>query len=84
MDWEKDHLHLRVDKKNDGALKMYEGLAYEKQEHSFFGHGRDTTILLKRKLSDGGECDSNSDSGASADIEDQTAVAQDNSIEYVI
>ncbi len=48
--WGEDCLYLRVDKKNDGGLKMYEGLNYEKQEHPYFGVGRDTTILLKRKF----------------------------------
>ena len=47
MNWGKDYLYLRVDKSNDAALKMYQGLSYEKEEHSYFGKGRDTTILLK-------------------------------------
>lgn len=48
MAWGKTHLYLRVDEKNDGALLMYSSLGYQKQEHHYFGKGRDTTILLKR------------------------------------
>jgi len=50
MDWGRDHLHLRVDKKNDAALKMYSDLNYGKLDHPHFGVGRDTTILLKREF----------------------------------
>jgi ribosomal protein S18 acetylase RimI-like enzyme len=48
--WGKDYLFLRVDKGNNAGLKMYEGLKYEKQEHPYFGVGKDTTILLKREF----------------------------------
>ena len=50
MRWGKDHLYLRVDKKNDAGLKMYAGLGYVEQEHPYFGVGKDTTILLKREF----------------------------------
>jgi ribosomal protein S18 acetylase RimI-like enzyme len=80
MDWGKNHLHLRVDRQNDGALKMYEDLAYEKQDHSYFGYGRDTTILLKRDFDVGSQSDTCS--GGKVDV--QTSVAQDHSIEYMI
>ena len=46
--WGRTHLYLRVDEKNDGALLMYSSLDYKKQDHHYFGKGRDTTILLKR------------------------------------
>jgi len=47
--WDKTELFLRVEEKNDAALKMYGGLGYEKLSHAFFGV-RDTTILLRRGL----------------------------------
>jgi ribosomal protein S18 acetylase RimI-like enzyme len=73
MDWGEDYLNLRVDQLNDGALKMYEDLEYEKQDHAYFGHGRDTTILLKRvfnltSMSDTCDCDNASDNASDNDV----------------
>ena len=98
MDWGEDYLNLRVDQLNDGALKMYEDLEYEKQDHAYFGHGRDTTILLKRvfnltSISDTSDSDSDNDSdvmGARTSDNDASAGQSDvppvleECIEYVI
>ena len=45
--WNKNELFLRVEQKNDGALKMYSDLGYVSLDHPYFGV-KDTTILLKR------------------------------------
>ena len=98
VDWGEDYLNLRVDQLNDGALKMYEDLEYEKQDHAYFGHGRDTTILLKRvfnltSISDTSDSDSDNDSdvmGARTSDKDASAgqsdvpPVQEECIEYVI
>jgi len=82
MDWGEDYLNLRVDKENDGGLKMYEDLEYEKQDHAYFGHGRDTTILLKRffnltSMSDTSTCN-DTDSGTDSDSDVMSASTSDN------
>jgi len=46
-EWGHDKLYLRVERKNNAALKMYKDLGYESLEHPYFGV-KDTTILLKR------------------------------------
>ncbi len=47
--WGKDELHLRVEKRNNGALNMYSKLGYEALEHHYFGV-KDTTILLRNEF----------------------------------
>ncbi len=57
--WGNDELYLRVERKNDGALKMYSRLGYEAMDHHYFGV-KDTTILLRRGFIDAHETNSTS------------------------
>ena len=53
--WGKDELYLRVERDNDGALKMYkQKLGYEALDHHYFGV-KDTTILLRRGFNEEAE-----------------------------
>lgn len=47
--WKQSRLYLRVDRENYAARNMYTKLGYEWQPHDYFGHGRDTTMLLKKE-----------------------------------
>eukprot|EP00557_Chaetoceros_sp_GSL56_P000669 CAMPEP_0176493968 /NCGR_PEP_ID=MMETSP0200_2-20121128/9833_1 /TAXON_ID=947934 /ORGANISM="Chaetoceros sp., Strain GSL56" /LENGTH=319 /DNA_ID=CAMNT_0017891669 /DNA_START=105 /DNA_END=1061 /DNA_ORIENTATION=+ len=47
--WEQRYLYLRVDRENYAARNMYMKLGYEWIPHEYFGHGRDTTLLLKKE-----------------------------------
>ena len=50
--WGKDELYLRVERDNDGGLKMYKDkLGYEALDHHYFGV-KDTTILLRRRFNE--------------------------------
>lgn len=47
--WKQGCLYLRVDRENFAARNMYMTMGYEWQAHDYFGHGRDTTLLLKKE-----------------------------------
>jgi len=59
----KRKMYLRVEQKNDAALRMYcENMAYEKRQHPIFGV-KDTTILLRCDLQERLEMTTNSENG---------------------
>jgi ribosomal protein S18 acetylase RimI-like enzyme len=54
--WKERCLYLRVDRENYAARNMYMKLGYEWQPHDYFGHGRDTTMLLKKQWENVDDC----------------------------
>jgi ribosomal protein S18 acetylase RimI-like enzyme len=79
--WGKDQLYLRVERKNEGALKMYSGLGYEALDHHYFGV-KDTTILLRRGFVDAKAVDNDADTKpeTSQEVNSNSEVA----VDYII
>ncbi len=66
--WGKEELFLRVEQKNNGALKMYSDLGYVALEHPYFGV-KDTTILLRKNFVEQAENEYTSSEDGAIDID---------------